>query len=99
MAKYFVTRHKGAVEWARAQGIEARHLEHLDVDIIKKGDHVLGTLPVSVAAEINFRGAHYFHLTLNLPPQMRGKELSVDDMVIAGAKLAEYEVRKKGQPQ
>jgi len=94
MTTYFITRHKGAVEWARAQGIEAEHMVHFDVGIIRPGDKVLGTLPVSIIAEINRKNARYFHLTLNLPPELRGQELSADDMEKAGARLEEFEVRK-----
>ncbi len=94
MTSYFVTRHKGAVEWARQRGIEAEHLEHLDPSQLSRGDVVLGTLPVSVVAEVCLRGARYMHLTLDTPPQMRGKELTVQDMDEFGAKLEEFEVRK-----
>jgi CRISPR-associated protein Csx16 len=64
------------------------------VDLIKNGDQVLGTLPVSIAAEICDKGARYFHLILDLPPELRGQELSAQDMKKAEAKLKEYEVRK-----
>ena len=63
MTSYFVTRHRGAVEWARACGIEAEHLEHLDPAILQPGDVVLGTLPVAVVAEVCLRDARYMHLT------------------------------------
>lgn len=94
MTAYFVTRHMGAVDWARAQGIEAEHITHLDVENIRPGDMILGTLPVSVAAQVCEKGAKYFHLTLDLPPQLRGKELTGEDMENAGAVLEEFEVRK-----
>lgn len=94
MTTYFVTRHKGAVEWARARGIEAESIAHLDPETIKPGDKVLGTLPVSVAAEVCRRGAHYFHLTLDMPPDARGRELTLNDMDAFGAKLEEFEVRR-----
>ena len=78
----------------RPKGIDAQHLEHLDVEIIGKGDFVLGTLPVSIIAQINRKGARYFHLTLLTLPELRGQELSAEDMQQAGAKLEEYEARK-----
>ena len=94
MTSYFVTRHKGAVEWARLKGIEARHIDHLDPTIVQEGDRVLGTLPVSVAAEICARGAHYVHLTLETPKEQRGRELAPEDLDTYGARLEEFEVRK-----
>jgi len=95
MTTYFITRHKGALDWARWRGIKATHLAHLDVDIIQPKDVVLGTLPISLVAEINQRGARYLHLTIeNLPQEKRGQELSAEDMDAFGAKLEEYEARK-----
>lgn len=94
MITFFVTRHKGAVEWARREGIEAEHVEHLDVQAVRSGDRVLGTLPVSVAAEVCVRGARYFHLSLAAPLDARGRELTVEDMDAFGAVLEEYEVRR-----
>lgn len=95
MTNYFVTRHKGAINWAKEQGIEAKHIAHLEPEIIKKGDMVLGTLPVSVAAEVIEQGARYLHLTFeNLPQSERGRELSASEMQDFGAKLEEYEIRR-----
>ncbi len=94
MSNYFVTRHKGAVDWARAKGIEAKHLLHLDPEIIEQGDIVLGTLPVSVVAQVCERGGRYMHLALDLPKEARGKELSAKDMEEYGAKLEEFFVRR-----
>ena len=94
MTRYFVTRHQGAVEWARNQGIDAQHLSHLDPETIKPGDVVLGTLPVSIVAEICAKGAHYLHLSLKTPPIQRGQELTAKDMDDLGAELIEYEVRR-----
>lgn len=94
MTAYFVTRHQGAVEWARRQGIEAAAVSHLDIETVEAGDMVLGTLPVSVAAEVCARGARYLHLTLDTPPERRGRELSADEMAAFGAKLQEFEVRR-----
>ena len=87
----FVTRHKGAVEWARRQGIEAETVAHLDPEEIRPGDTVIGTLPVHLVAEICQRGARYLHLTLDLPREARGRELSADDLEAFGARLQEFE--------
>ncbi len=94
MTTFFVARHKGAVDWARRRGIEARHVTHLDPETIKPGDTVLGTLPVSVAAQVCANGGRYVHLTLDTPPEHRGRELTADDMDAFGAVLEEYDVRK-----
>jgi len=94
MTTFLVTRHKGAVEWARAQGIEAQHVTHLDTGTIKPGDHVLGTLPVSEVAVVCAHLGRYFHLVLDLPTEARGMELTAQDMDDYGAKLVEYDVRE-----
>lgn len=97
MTTYFVSRHSGAVEWARRRGIEARWIEHLDVSLIQAGDTVLGTLPVNLVADINERGARYFHLTMNVPQEMRGKDLSADEMEFYGAGLELFYCQRAGQ--
>ncbi len=97
MTTYFVTRHQGALDWARAQGVEADPLDHLDPATIAPGDMVIGTLPVHIIAEICTRGGRYLHLVLDLPPEARGKELSAADMTRFGARLEEYDVIRKGE--
>jgi CRISPR-associated protein Csx16 len=94
MTTYFVTRHSGAVEWARQQGISARVISHLDPETIQNGDTVLGTLPVSTAAEICAKGARYFHLSLQVPEDLRGQELSAQDMLNSNAHFQEYKICK-----
>ncbi|MEO3430167.1 CRISPR-associated protein Csx16 [Pelagibius sp. CAU 1746] len=95
MTVYLVTRHCGALDWARRRGIEAQRVEHLDIDLVQQGDCILGTLPVSLAAEVCARGARYFHLTLEVPPEMRGRDLSASEMEAFGAKLYEYFVERR----
>lgn len=94
MGAYFVTRHAGATEWAARKGLSAQVVSHLDMSWLEDGDLVLGTLPVSLAAEVCARGGRYFHLSLDVPPGMRGHELSADDMERLGASLEEFEVRR-----
>ena len=95
MTTWFITRHSGAVDWARAQGIGARHVEHLDLDSIRAGDIVLGTLPVSLAARVCALGSEYHHLTLDLPPDWRGRELSAQDMDRFGARLQRFHIEER----
>lgn len=95
MTSFFVTRHPGAVAWAIEEGFTVdESLVHLDVSRVKPGDQVLGTLPVHLVAQVCARGGRYFHLTLELPAEQRGRELSVDEMRRYGARLEAYAVRK-----
>ncbi|NWG32777.1 MAG: CRISPR-associated protein Csx16 [Rhodocyclaceae bacterium] len=96
MTTFFISRHPGASEWAASQGLTIdQPLEHLDANLVSRGDVVIGTLPVHLVAEVNARGARYFHLTLDLPPELRGKELSAAELTAAGAKLEEYSAERK----
>ena len=94
MTTWFVTRHEGAAIWAAARGFEARLVGHLDIEAVEAGDRVLGTLPVHLAAEVCARGARYWHLTLEVPPEARGRELSAADMEAFGARLEAYDVKR-----
>lgn len=96
MTVWFVSGHAGAVDWARRRGIEAEAVAHLDVAKVKAGDRVIGTLPVSLAAAVCAGGAEYWHLTLDLPPEARRRELSADDMDTYGARIERYEIRRMG---
>lgn len=94
MTVYFITRHPGAVAWARQEGIDVDQvIDHLDVTTIRPGDTIIGTLPVNLAAQVCARGASYLHLSLELPPEMRGKELTVEDMQRLGARLEAFHIQ------
>jgi CRISPR-associated protein Csx16 len=67
-------------------------LPHLDWTLVQRGDTVVGTLPIHLAARVCEAGARYFHLTLNLPAELRGQELSADHLEALGASLQAFEV-------
>lgn len=91
---YFITRHPGAIEWAERQGIHIdERVEHLDTAQIRPGDRVLGTLPANLAADVCARGGAYYHLSLQMPPDARGQELTADDLDRYGAKLRRFQVQ------
>ncbi len=92
---WFVSRHPGAAEWAKKQGITVdRIVDHLSVEEVKAGDTVIGTLPLNLAAQVCAKGARFLYLSLELPPNARGKELSASEMEEYGAKLEEFRVEK-----
>lgn len=92
---YLVTRHPGAREWVEREGIAVdRIVDHLDPTQVKAGDVVTGSLPVNLAAQVCAAGGRYLHLSLDLPPELRGKELSVEDMREVRARIEEYSVHR-----
>ena len=94
---WFISRHAGAIDWAKRQSLHiTRWVAHLDPNLIQSGDTVIGTLPVSLAAAVCDRGARYFHLTTNTPAELRGHELTAEELDANGASLEEYIV--KGRP-
>ena len=92
---WLVTRHKGAVDWVRRNGVCVdRLVDHLDVEEIARGDMVIGVLPFHLAARVCARGARFFSLSLEVPPDYRGQELDADDLERFGARLEEYRVER-----
>lgn len=95
MTIWFVTRHRGALDWARKKGIAFdRHVVHLDPREVRAGDTVIGSLPVNLAAEVCARGADYRNLSLRLEPTDRGRELAAEDLERCGATIERHEVRR-----
>lgn len=92
---WFVSRHPGAVEWAARRGlIVDRQIAHLETGEVKPGDTVIGTLPVNLAAEVCRRGARYLNLSLDLPLEARGRELTAEELERFGARLERLVVER-----
>jgi CRISPR-associated protein Csx16 len=91
---YLITRHPGALDWLKGQVQQPfRHETHLtDLNVIKWGDCIMGTLPLHLIAAICARGARYFHLDVELPDYLRGAELSAQQLTELNAALVEYSV-------
>ncbi len=95
---WFVSRHPGAREWAASQGFQVdKMVAHLDLSQVQPGDVVLGNLPVHLAAGLCAKGAQYWHLSLEVPAERRGEELSAADMDSYGARLERYQVMPMGK--
>lgn len=83
------TRHLGLVEYFREDlGIEAPVLEHATLEDVR-GKHVLGVLPFHLAATT----ASYTTATFEVPRELRGQELTKDQVKSLGPALKRYEVR------
>jgi putative CRISPR-associated protein (TIGR02620 family) len=84
METVIVTRHAALVEYLLAEGIVPNNtpvLSHASPEAIQ-GKHVIGVLPLHLSA----CAAKVTEIPLALTPEMRGKELTLQDMKqIAGA--------------
>lgn len=99
MTTWFVTRHPGAIAWAARRGLVVDHcIAHFDPEIVAPGDTVIGVLPVNFAARVCARGGRYFNLSLDLPPEARGRELSADELDGYGARIERYVVCSMQEP-
>lgn len=95
MKTIFVGRHLGAKEWVEKQGYQIDEwVEHLDLKHFVSGDHVIGTLPIQLAAEVCRLGGRYFHLEMHVPFDKRGHELSCEELEQLDAKLTEFIVER-----
>lgn len=84
----FVSRHIGAVAWARSRRLPIdRWVEHLDISQVREGDVVIGTLPASIVAEVCALRARYLHLNLPQRQDQRGSELDSSELDEMGATL------------
>jgi putative CRISPR-associated protein (TIGR02620 family) len=93
----FVSRHSGAIEWIREERYlpeDASIVTDYDPETTAPGDLVIGTLPAQLAARVCERGGRYQHLTLDLTPELRGKELSAADMRACNARLEEFFIQR-----
>lgn len=93
MTTYFISRHSGAMHWAESLGIAVDQvISHFDPECVQAGDVVIGTLPIHLAARVCARGGRYLHLSLEIPTDWRGRELSAADLRQCGARLEAYRV-------
>lgn len=92
---WFVSRHPGAREFARQQGLRwDAEAKHLDAPPAVAGDRVYGTLPCPLAAAVCSAGAEYWHLEVPVPAALRGRELTAEELAAVGARFVRYEVRR-----
>jgi len=90
MENVIIARHAGLVEWFRRNGITGKVVSHATPSDIE-GKHVYGMLPFNLAAQAaSVTVVDMPRLTL----EQRGKELTPEEMDIAGASLTTYVVKK-----
>ena len=65
--------------------------------MVQPGDTVMGSLPVNLAAQVCAKGAAYWHLSVVLPLERRGQELSADELERLGAHLQLFHIVLKSE--
>lgn len=97
MTTYFVTRHAGALKWAKLKKLQFDvHLLHLsNFDQLQANDIIIGTLPINIVYELNRRAVRYVHLSLDIPAELRGAELTAEQLDMCKAQLEEFTVQKQ----
>lgn len=95
MAVIFVSRHPGAQRWLEMQDTKVDYIVgHLEPGTVRPGDIVIGTLPVHLAAEVCRQGAQYWHLSMRVPPEWRGREFETEQMLRWQARLECFDIEK-----
>jgi len=104
MARYMITRHQAAAEWAMKQGFGSVEIvTHADAAFwagLEAGDVVIGTLPIHLAAKACAKtGKAFGFLSLNVPPELRGQELTLDQMESCNASIEWFEITPVAGPE
>lgn len=91
METIIVSRHPAAVEFIRQQlGIEDAPVMASVTEDDVRGKIVIGNLPMHLAAIASWTGEYWALEFDGAAP--RGAEYTIDDMLVAGAKLVRYRV-------
>ena len=92
MTTFIITKHVGAVQWAKNKGIEHDiYLEDLNlIHELKAGDVVVGTLPIHVVYELNQRDINYLHIALDIPAELNDQALDAAQLEACNARIESY---------
>jgi len=87
-----VSRHQGAIEFVESSGFSGEVVEHFSIEMVTPGMVVVGVLPIHLAAEVLNRGGRFYQIIMpSVPQEMRGQELTPEQMRQYGARLMEVE--------
>ena len=87
-----ISRHAGAMGWIQKHHPEFAECElitHASPEILK-GKRVIGILPIQLAV----LATEFWNLSLNVPANMRGKELTIEDMEKFDCKIEQFQITK-----
>lgn len=86
-----VTRHPALVEYLKERGVidnDVEVVDHATAEIVK-GKHVIGVLPTHLAALTG----KYTNVGLNVPKELRGEELTLEQVRQYASTPTDYEIR------
>lgn len=87
-----VSRHQGAIDFVNSKGFYGRTVEQFSPEMVAPGMLVIGILPVHLISDVLQKGGKFIQIQLpEVPREMRGQELTPEQMVQYGAKLVEVE--------
>ena len=92
------TRLVSTIEWLRRQGISGEVTGDITSRDQVRGKHVYGNCPLWAAAEAASYTAIEVPNALHLPPRVRGRVLSADELEHYGARLVRYVIRREPLP-
>jgi len=98
METIIVTRHQGLIDWLERQGYNVddwQAVRHVSTPDQVRGKHVIGVLPLHLAAEA---------LTISAPeydirPEDRGRDLTAEELEDRGCRLVRYTVYRTHELQ
>ncbi|WP_299022452.1 CRISPR-associated protein Csx16 [uncultured Photobacterium sp.] len=96
MSTIVISRHAGLLRWLNEKGIEFdHHWTHLDdCRQLCPGDQVIGNLPIHLAAKVCKMGGSYIHVCLNVPENLRGHELTAEQVLALNPELRVYDIQE-----
>ena len=93
MATLFISRHVGAMDWLKNQGISIdRTFSIFTESLVNEGDTVIGAFDIATALKVIEQGANYVHLKLDVPEELKGKELTEEEIVSCDAQLLKLDI-------
>lgn len=100
MKVLIVTRHQATVEWIKSTLLptdEVSVVAHYAPGAEDSFDYVVSILPMNLVADMYVRNPQirYYQVSMEVPEEFRGKELSIEQMEAFGARLVQYYVEVK----
>ena len=97
MTTYIITRHPATVQYLQeVLNVSACVITHADDSFfsgLTPEDEVIGILPAPLMAQVCSRTKKPFgHFEISLPPDLRGKELSLEDLKKLQPRIVRYVV-------